>query len=114
MILFVLPIKTVNPLNRREHWSKRAKRAREHRNMAMLYTRLLAPPIWRKGEKMPTILLTRLAPRRMDLHDGVPAACKPVVDGIADALGIDDQHLRIQYAYEKSKTCGVRVEVLDA
>ncbi len=114
MILFVLPIRTRNVLNEKMHWAKRARMVKEQRNMALFYARLVSPPIWRKGEKMPTILLTRLAPRRMDIHDGVPASLKPVVDGIADALGIDDQHLTIRYAQEKSKTYGVRVEVLDA
>lgn len=113
MILFTLPLKTVNPLNRREHWAVRARRTRAQRLTARACTNAVWPPIWRKGEPTPTLLLTRLAPRKMDIHDGVPAACKPIVDGIADALGVDDQHLSIRYAQEKSSIYGVRVEAVE-
>lgn len=49
----------------------------------------------------------------LDPHDGLPAACKPVVDAVADALGIDDRDPRVGWCYEqrRGKRYGVEIRV---
>lgn len=104
-MMIVLPIRTVSGLNVREHWAKRAKRVKNERLMAYLMMPKVEVPC--------TILLTRCGPRKMD-DDNLRGACKAVRDGISEKLGIDDgsDAVRWEYAQEKSKVYGVRVEVL--
>ncbi len=106
-----LPFITVNPLNRHEHWTARSKRHGRHR--AGTFYAL-------KAEKAPhtlpcTVTITRVAPRALDRHDGLPASMKPIVDGIADWLLINDNdpRLTILYAQRKGepKECAVEVEI---
>jgi hypothetical protein len=110
MMKVTIPVRTVNPLNRREHWSSRAKRAREAR--AETFYSL-------KANKAPytlpcTITVTRIAPRKLDAHDGLPAALKGVVDGVADYLMVKsdaDQRLSWKYAQRAGEPHEYAVEV---
>jgi len=47
--------------------------------------------------------LTRIAPGTLDRQDNLAAGFKPVVDGIADALGLDDRDARFRWHYEQAK-----------
>ncbi len=111
MISLTLPIRTVSEANTREHWAKRAKRAQSHRQHAHTVTR-----VWLLGsvpKTLPAIVtLTRLAPRTLD-DDNLRGALKAVRDGVADALGVDDRDPRVswEYAQEKHKVPGVRIEI---
>lgn len=57
-----------------------------------------------------TLIRQSTTAKRMD-GDGLQAAMKPVRDGIADALGIDDGSDRIEWKYEQEKTGEYAVEV---
>jgi hypothetical protein len=77
------------------------------------------------------VILTRVCSGKLD-DDNLVGAFKPVRDGVADALGIDDRvfvisnvvgqpaqassgHIPLQYRQEapgKRKCCGVRIEIL--
>lgn len=99
--------------NLREHWSKRAKRTKSHRTLALAYTRaaLRAPlPPGRLD-----VSLVRIAPRALD-SDNLASACKGLRDGIADALGIDDGDRRLTWSYGQRKGAprqyGVQVAVV--
>ena len=102
-----LPIRAVNPLNRRDHWATRAKRAKEQRERVRGF--------WAMGT-VPTlpvkVTLVRRAPQECD-YDGLVASMKHVVDGIADAYGVDDADPRFAWVYrqEKSKTWGVGIVI---
>jgi len=106
---FYLPIRTVNPLNTREHWSKRAKRSKAERRAAYLATYNV--PLW--PSRVPIMVsLTRIAPRKMDC-DGCTASFKAIRDGIADKLGVDDgsESIRFSCAQRKGKEYGIEVTI---
>ncbi len=106
----ILPIRTASEANLREHWARRAKRAREQRGLAALVCRAaLALP------SLPaTITLTRIAPRRLD-DDNLTRSFKAVRDGIADWLRVDDGSPLLTWRYSQEvgapRTYAVRVDV---
>ena len=74
-------------VNRKAHWAKRAPIAKQYRQDARVLTL-----VEMKRRLMPTRLHLTFNPpdrRRRDL-DGMLSACKAGIDGIADALGVDD------------------------
>jgi hypothetical protein len=81
----ILPIRTVNTLNKREHWAQKAKRARRERRATM----------WMLGSKprpeLPCVVtFTRISPvNRMD-SDGIVSSMKHLRDAVAEWLGVDD------------------------
>jgi len=94
-VIVRLPIKTVSVSNVREHWAKRAKRAKEHRQAAFLLTA--------KMKRIPKcIALVRIAPRKLD-DDNLRHALKAVRDGVADRLQINDNDPRVTWRYEQVK-----------
>lgn len=108
MAALLIPIKTVSTLNQREHWAKRARRARSERMLASMVTpRRLDLPL--------TVSLTRIAPRALDGHDNLSSSFKAIVDGICDRLEIDDRDPRITFRYSqergKPKEYAVRIEI---
>lgn len=95
MKTFTIPIKLESLANKREHWAKKAKRAKEQRQAAYL----LCPPV----EYFTCVVsITRIAPRELDT-DNLAISAKHVRDGIADRLGIDDRDKRVTWAYSQSK-----------
>jgi hypothetical protein len=105
-----LGMRTVNPLNNRQHWRKVHQRAKAQRGAA--YTAVFYES--RKGiPTLPVVVtLTRIGPRAMD-SDNLAASLKPVRDGIADAYGIADNDSRIHFVYGQAKgEYGVKVEIV--
>lgn len=92
-ICVLAPVRTQSEANAREHWSKRSKRAAEHRQTAAN----AVGPLWRWR-----ITLTRIAPRKLD-DDNLARALKAVRDGVADALGLDDGDERLTWRYAQRK-----------
>lgn len=80
--------------NRRLHWAKKAKSVKAYRNWVSLMTQAEVPPIdrgrWPYDGEIP-ISVTFFPPdnRRRD-RDNMLASFKAGFDGIADALGVDD------------------------
>mgnify|MGYP001578260486 CR=1 FL=1 len=103
-----LPIRAVNTANTREHWARRAARAKQHRHEAYHSVRA-AKPTRRVAY---TVTLTRIGKRRTD-SDGLAISLKAVRDGVADALGIDDGSERIAWLYgqEIGREYAVRIEI---
>lgn len=91
-----LPIRTVSLANQREHWAKKAKRARKERQAAYLIT----------GRKLPSppcvVKLVRVAPRDLD-DDNLRGSMKSIRDGIADRLGIDDRDPSVVWEYDQQR-----------
>lgn len=88
-----LPIRIESCANLREHWSKRAKRAKAHRLAAM------AVPV----HPLPCVVtLTRIGPRELDT-DNLAGGFKALRDGIADRLGVDDADPRVTWRYRQQK-----------
>lgn len=105
---FEFPLRTVSGMNVREHWRVRSKRVRQERLATSLAIAKLKAPV-------PCVItLTRLSPGKLD-DDNLRGAMKAVRDSVAAHIGIDDGDHRIQweYAQEKAKSFGVRIEVAD-
>lgn len=97
--------------NARVHWSRKAKATKEARNVARWLTAAA------KGRTEVTggigVSLTFHPPdkRRRDA-DNLLSSCKGVLDGIADALGIDDSRFEVSFRIgEPVKGGSVRVEI---
>lgn len=127
MISFIIPVRTVSENKLRacgwksRHFGSKKKgipSAAKQKEMAWWHTSIAAdwrgvsPTGSKQAIKFNTIRIVRLSPREMD-DDNLRGALKASRDGIAKALWIDDGDPRIQweYAQEKSKTYGVRVEI---
>ena len=117
----VLPIRIESESNLRQHWSKRNRRANGSKAKGILGQRPTVCLACRAHFERPTIpctiRLTRIAPRKLD-QGNIAAAFKHVQDGCADWLGIDDRRddlVKYEYLQEqKSKTYGVRIEIVEA
>jgi hypothetical protein len=104
-VTVLLPLRLVSEPNVREHWSKRAKRAKGHRSAALAVPRSPLPC---------TVRVTRVGPRAMDRDNNI-ASMKHVIDGIADRLGVKDNDPRITWDYAqdtgRGKPYAVRIEI---
>lgn len=79
-------------VSRKTHWSKRGAVAREARAYAKYVTLELSARDRKLYKRVAYHLIVRVYPataRKFDL-DGCLSACKPLLDGVCDALGIDD------------------------
>lgn len=93
MIRVDLPLRIVSCANLREHWAKRANRARSHRLAA------IAVPM----HPLPCVVtLTRIAPRELD-DDNLRSGFKALRDGIADRLGVNDNDPRVRWEYGQER-----------
>lgn len=102
-------MRVVSEANQREHWVKKAKRAKAQRSATKL---LVATE--RFKQKLKTLgkaTLVRHGPRFLD-DDNLHGAFKAVRDGIADAFGVDDGPkggVTWEYAQVKSKEYWVEI-----
>ena len=100
-----LPLRIESVANLREHWAKRAKRAKAHRMAALAIKPHLLPCV---------VTLTRIAPRALD-DDNLRSGFKNFRDGIADRLGIADNDPRVEWRYAqergKPKEYAARVKI---
>lgn len=94
-----IPIRTVSPLNAREHWRARSRRVKAEREAAqiMLYSQ-------RRPEIPCSVLLTRVAPSNGLDDDNLLGALKAVRDQVAQWIGVDDRHSdRVSYRYAQRR-----------
>lgn len=117
-LVVTIPMRLQNPMNGAFGASRGAIMSRAKSRRVQRYAARLAVSAqlgFRKWVEFPVaVRITRIATRKLDAHDGLPAACKSVVDGIADALGVDDgDETRVTwtYAQETARTYGVRIEI---
>lgn len=98
-VLLRLPIRLESESNKRGHWAGKARRTKGTREPVALAARpqvLTLPAPW-------TVLLTRVAPRKLD-DDNLRGALKAARDGVADALGIDDADARVTWNYDQRRS----------
>jgi hypothetical protein len=121
-ITFLVPVRTTNASNQQRGNSRWAAIARtredaERRQVAVMCTRAaMLRASLRAADLVPCVVtLTRISPGSLDRHDGLPASQKRVVDGIAEALGIDDGGPFVEWRYQQLKAgrgvYGTRVEI---
>ena len=97
-----LHIRIVSITNVREHWTKRHRRAKEHRKAALLVPKVALPC---------TVRMTRYGLRLLD-SDNLQSGLKALRDGIAARLGVDDADPRVTWEYAQEKgEYAVRVDI---
>lgn len=93
-IRVVVPCRTINPLNQREHWQQRARRVRDERTHAAVALHGTERPA------LPCVVtFTRVAPSSGLDCDSLPASCKGMRDQVAHWLGVDDRDPRVRWVY---------------
>lgn len=98
MTRFTIPIRTMTESNTGGHWRTRARRAKEQRQVATLFTNA-----YLTGGAVPKrVKLTRISRGKLDSHDNLASALKHVVDGIADAFEVDDGRSGIRWEYDQA------------
>jgi hypothetical protein len=101
----------VSLTNTREHWAKRAARAKAQRSAAAYALRSAAQGQTFSKRARYIVTITRIGKRALD-SDNLQGACKSIRDGVADALGIDDGDPRIEWRYAQERgDYAVRVQV---
>ena len=101
-----IPLRTVSEANARDHWGRRAARAKRQREVTAMFVRRMDLPA------MPVcVRLVRIGRRMLD-SDNLAGSAKAVRDGIADVYGVDDGSglYRWEYAQEVGDY-GVRIEI---
>ena len=103
-----LPIKIHNEANSTEHWTKKHKRHQEQkRQLGYAWVQKNPPAI-----PLPChIILTRIAPRKLDLNDNLTMGFKWILDAISEriipglAIGRadGDERITVQYKHEKGQ-----------
>ena len=115
VVTVALPLRLLNPLNgSHRHWAVKAKARSQLRGAVLLALR----PRVRDVTLPVQVTITRIAKSAgLDPHDGLPASAKPVVDAVAEALGVDDRDPRVRWAYAqrrgKGYGCEIRIEPAD-
>lgn len=89
-----LPLRIESTANLREHWAKKAKRTKNHRQAAIVIPAHPLPCV---------VTLTRIAPRALD-DDNLRSGLKALRDGIADRLGVKDNDPRVEWRYAQMRT----------
>lgn len=109
-MIAALPIRVISEANGREHWARKAARAKLHRSTARVAMNLLNPTFdrvydrfWLYDDRVKlTVTLTRIAPRVLD-SDNLASGFKATRDGIADWLGIDDGSPLLTWRYAQRR-----------
>jgi hypothetical protein len=93
----LLPLRTESRANARWHWGTSAEHSKKHRQAAHLVCKGRGALLrsWLKGGLV--VRVVRVAPRALDGHDNLGAALKPIIDGVADALGVADNDERVHF-----------------
>jgi hypothetical protein len=109
---FIVPLATVNPLNKREaDWMPRYRRGKMARQ-AWAATLAVTVPIFQMVPPY-RVTLTRVGGKAID-PDGLPASLKHCQDECCRSLGVDDgDAARVTFAYrqEPGPLTGVRVRI---
>jgi hypothetical protein len=96
--------------NLREHHHVRARRTKRLREVGrwLACVARLTPGLLDSGL---VVLLVRCAPRLLD-DDNLAGALKPVRDGVADILGVDDRDSRVTWVVAQERDTAPRVRLV--
>ena len=114
-----LPIKTASESNLKEHWSKSSKRHAVQKGWVKWAFNKDKPELG--NTLVYHVILTRIAPRKLNLHDNLPMSLKWVVDSIAEEItgdyvpgrADDGDSITWEYRQDKGKPheYAVRIEI---
>jgi hypothetical protein len=94
------PCETKNPMNNRQHWTKVARTSSQARMAAWAALK-------ETGRSVPplpiVVLMMRIGAGTSDKSCGLNGALKPIRDGVADWLGLPDNHPLIYWQYRQEK-----------
>lgn len=113
MITIAIPgLRLKNVANAREHWSARKRRVKAERAQVLMAWILFGSPVVSPPAR---VLITRIAPRRMD-SDGATIAAKSIRDELARCVfGVDDRDERIVWTVVQRRGApreyGVTIEI---
>lgn len=94
--------------NARVHWAKKARATRKYRDDARLCTLAAKPTV--PAEGCVALNIVFVPPHNRGDAANYPASIKAGIDGISDALGINDRRFVPNYAYAPAEKPG-RVEI---
>lgn len=110
------PVSVLNP-NNRAHWRKKSDAKAEQRKESKILALATIPPTARQslaenGRLKLSLQFIQPDRKARDL-DNLIASCKALIDGVADATGVDDSKFRMEFDMESEpqKFGGVRVTV---
>lgn len=114
-VVLTIPLRTKSEANCFEHWRLKHKRHKAQQSAVALALK----PVRSKIQLPCKILLTRIAPNKLDKHDNLPMSFKYIVDACCAIItgnftsGKADSDERISIAYDQidSKSYGIRIEV---
>jgi len=109
VIVLPWPPKELSP-NARVHWAKKSKAAKQYRAECFLLTKKagIAAPL---ADEILFALEFVPPDRRKRDDDNLLASCKALRDGVADALGIDDNRFITQLRISRETVKGGEVRV---
>jgi len=111
-IVLRLPLRVVSRGNARWHWARHGEHSARHRRAAHLVCLSRRVELRRLLARGLVVRVVRIAPRSLDTHDNLGTALKPIVDGVADALGlVDDSDERVRFIPDAERG-GVREELV--
>jgi len=114
MILLQLPYphKALWP-NGRAHWGAKAKQVKAHRAWAFMATKAALPARFESnGERIPVRLIVSANPKGpLPDKDNCLAAAKAYLDGIAEALGVNDNLFDPQPVHFSGRQSNFTIEV---
>lgn len=115
VVMLPFPDRRLNPNSSKgTHWAATAdKRKKARRDAAWLTTAALAGRSIEQGRDLALVITFIQPDRRARDRDNLLAACKPMLDGVADALGVNDSQfepvtIRREYGGKPGAT---RVEI---
>jgi crossover junction endodeoxyribonuclease RusA len=114
MILLQLPYphKALWP-NGRAHWGAKAKQVKDHRTWAFMAAKAASPTCFQSnGERIPVRLIVSAKPKGpLPDKDNCLAAAKSYLDGIAEALGVNDNLFDPQPVHFSGRQSNFTIEV---
>lgn len=101
-----LPLHTRTKDNQRGHWSKRAKATKIERDAAYWAVKSIGD----RPSFPVKVTITRYGPRKLDVSN-LGSAFKAIIDGIADAYGVNDGDERWLFIFRQKKHSLYGVEI---
>lgn len=112
-----LPIYARSEANLRQHWAKKSPRVKQQRGVTQMACKSFCRLILLDGRLDGVVVtLTRIRPKgRVALDDdNLRSALKACRDGVADAMGINDNDPRVTWHYDQAgnaRDYAVRIQI---
>lgn len=112
MILLPFPPKELSP-NARLHWAKTAKAKKSYRMECFIEAKRQGIIKQSTNKPIKVSLVFYPPDQRKRDWDNMLAAAKSGLDGLADALGVDDRHWWLSFSVSKEPKNQVSVEITE-